>query len=45
MDVQELALFLRGGLNEGPYRGYKGKGYAIEVVIITEKLPLDGFEG
>ena len=45
MDVQESALFLRGGLDEGPYRGHKGKGYAMEVVTITEKLPPDGFEG
>ena len=44
MDVQELALFLRGDL-EGPYRGHKGKGYAMEVVTITEKLPPDDFEG
>jgi len=26
------------------YCGHKGKGYAIEVVIIAEKLPLDGLE-
>jgi hypothetical protein len=43
-DVQEPALFLRGRL-DGLYCGYKGKGYAMEVVTITEKLPQDGFEG
>jgi len=26
------------------YYGYKGKGYAIEVVIIAEKLPPDGLK-
>ena len=36
MDVQGSALFLRGGLDEGLYCVYKDKGYAIEVVIITE---------
>jgi hypothetical protein len=36
--------FLRGRLNKGPYRGYKGKGYVIEVVIVTKKL-LDSFKG
>ena len=30
-------------LNEGLYYGYRGKGHAIEVVTIIEKLPLDGF--
>ena len=45
MDIQELVLFLKGGLNKGLYYGHKGKGYTIEVVIITEKLPPDGFEG
>ena len=45
MDVQEPALFLKGGLNKGLYYGHKGKGHAIEVVTITEKLPPDGFEG
>ena len=41
MDVEEPALFLRGGLNKGLYYGHKGK----EVVIITEKLPPDSFKG
>ena len=45
MDVQELALFLRGGLDEGLYYGRKGKRYAREAVTIAEKLPPDGFEG
>ena len=40
----ELALFLRGRLHEGLYYGYKGKGYAREVVA-AEKLPPDGLEG
>ena len=44
MDVQELALFLRGCLNEGLYYGRKSKGYVTEVVIATEKLPLDDLE-
>jgi len=26
------------------YCGYKGKGYTTEVVIIAEKLPLDGLK-
>ena len=39
--MQEPALFLRGHLNEGPYRGHKGKGYAMEVVTTAEKLPPD----
>ena len=39
MDIQELALLLRGRLHEGLYCGYKGKGYATEVVTITERLP------
>ena len=39
MDIQELALFLRGRLHKGLYCGYKGKGYATEVVTITERLP------
>ena len=39
MDVQEPALFFRGSLNKGLYCGRKGKGYATEVVIITERLP------
>ena len=34
----ELALFLRGRLHEGLYCGYKGKGYATEVVIVTKRL-------
>jgi hypothetical protein len=45
LDVQESALFLRGGLNEGLYYGHKGKGYATEVVTTAEKLPPGGFEG
>ena len=36
--------FSSGRLNEGPYRGRKGKRYTTEVVTI-EKLLLDGFEG
>ena len=40
MDVQEPALFLRGRL----YEGHKSKGYATEVVTITEKLPPDDLE-
>jgi hypothetical protein len=32
-------LFLRGRLYKGLYCGYKGKGYATEAVIITERLP------
>ena len=44
MDVQESALFLKGGLDEGPYRGHKGKGYAMEVVTTAEKLPPDDLE-
>jgi hypothetical protein len=43
LDVQELALFLRG-LDEGLYYGHKGKGYATEVVTIAEKLPPDDLE-
>ena len=39
MDVQESTLFLRGHLNEGLCCGHKGKGYATEVVTITERLP------
>jgi hypothetical protein len=38
-------LFLRGCLDKGLYYGRKGKKYATEVVIITEKLLPDGFEG
>ena len=45
MDVQEPALFLRDCLYEGLYCGRRGKRYVIEVVIIAEKLPLDGFKG
>jgi hypothetical protein len=45
LDVQEPALFLRGCLDEGLYYRRKGKGYATEVVTITEKLLPDGFEG
>jgi len=41
LDIQELALFLRGCLDEGLCCGHKGKGYATEVVIIAEKLPPD----
>ena len=44
MDVQEPVLFLRSRLNEGLYYGYKGKGYATEVVIIAEKLLPDNLE-
>ena len=44
MDVQEPALFLRGRLDEGLYRGHKGKRYAMEVVTTAEKLPLDDLE-
>jgi hypothetical protein len=44
LDVQEPALFLRGRLHEGLYRGRKGKRYAMEVVTTAEKLPPDGFE-
>ena len=40
-DVQESALFLRGRLHEGLYCGRKGKRYAIEVITIAKKLPLD----
>jgi hypothetical protein len=43
--VQELALFLRDRLHKGPYYGCKGKRYAIEVVIIAEKLLPDSFKG
>ena len=35
---------LRGRLNKGLYYGRKSKGYVTEVVIATEKLPLDDFE-
>ena len=42
--MQEPALFLRGCLDEGPYRGHKGKGYAMEVVTTAEKLPPDDLE-
>ena len=35
---------LRGRLNKGLYCGYKGKEYAMEVVIIAEKLLLDDLE-
>ena len=38
LDVQESALFLRGGLNKGLYYKYKGRGYIIEVVTTAEKL-------
>ena len=31
--------FSLGHLHEGLYRGYKGKGYATEIVTITERLP------
>jgi len=34
-------LFLRSHLNKGLYYGYKGKGYATEVVTIAKKLLLD----
>jgi hypothetical protein len=44
LDIQELALFLRGYLYKGLYRGRKGKRYAIEVVIIAEKLLLDNLK-
>ena len=43
--MQEPALFLIGCLDEGLYYGRKSKGYATEVVIITKRLLLDGFEG
>jgi hypothetical protein len=43
-NIQELALFLRGCLYKGLYYRYKGKGYVIEVVIITKKLLLNGFK-
>ena len=42
--MQEPALFLRGRLYEGLYYGYKGEGYATEVVT-TEKLPPDNLKG
>jgi hypothetical protein len=45
LDVQEPALFIRGHLNKGLYCGRKGKRYTMEVVVIAEKLPPDGFEG
>jgi hypothetical protein len=45
LDVQELALFIRGRLNKGLYCGRKGKRYTIEVVAIAEKLLPDGFKG
>ena len=32
-------------LTNGLYSGRKGKRYAIEVVIIAEKVPPDGFKG
>ena len=41
--MQEPVLF-RGRLDEGPYRGHKGKGYAMEVVTTAEKLPPDDLE-
>jgi hypothetical protein len=44
LDVQELALFLRGRLYKGPYCRRKGKRYAMEVVIIAEKLPPDNLK-
>ena len=44
MDVQEPALFLRGRLHKGLYRGRKGKRYTMEVVITAEKLPLDNLK-
>ena len=44
MDVQEPALFHRGRLNEGLHCGYKGKGYATEVVTTAKKLPSDDLE-
>ena len=37
-------LFLRGRLHEGLYCGRKGKRYAMEVVIIAKKLPLDNLK-
>ena len=43
-DIQELALFLRDRLHEGLYCGREGKRYAMEVVTIAEKLPLDDLE-
>jgi hypothetical protein len=44
LDIQESALFLRGGLNKGLYYGHKGKGYATEVVTTAEKLLLDNLK-
>jgi hypothetical protein len=44
LDVQEPALFLRDRLYKGLYCGYKGRRYAIKVVIIAEKLPPDDLE-
>jgi len=36
--------FLEIVLMKGLYCGYKGKGYAMEVVTIAKKLPLDGLK-
>ena len=44
LDVQESALFLRDRLYKGLYCGRKGKRYAMEIVIIAEKLPLDNLK-
>ena len=44
LDVQESALFLRGGLDKGLYCGHKDRGYATEVVTIAKKLPPDDLE-
>ena len=39
-----MKYFVRGGLNEGLYYGHESKGYATEVVIVTEKLLPDDLE-
>jgi hypothetical protein len=38
-------LFLRDRLYKGLYYRYKGRRYAIEVVIIAKKLLLDNLKG
>ena len=41
MDIQKPALFLKSHFYKGLYCGRKGKRYAIEVITIAKKLPLD----
>ena len=43
--IQEPALFLRGYFDKELYYKYKGKGYAMEVVITAKKLSLNSFKG